>query len=72
MAGLLEGKSLALYFDCGVDDFFYDANKQFHQALLSMQIPHSYLEMPGGHTLEYWQNAITYHFVFLDEHFKSS
>ncbi|WP_339721163.1 alpha/beta hydrolase family protein [uncultured Paraglaciecola sp.] len=72
MAGLLKGKSLALFFDIGVDDFFYNGNKEFHQSLLSMQIPHSYLEMPGGHTLEYWQNSINYHFVFLDEHFKTN
>lgn len=72
MAGLLEGKTLALFFDIGVHDFFYDANKQFHQTLLSKKIPHSYLEMPGGHTLEYWQKSINYHFVFLDEHFKAN
>ena len=72
MAGLLKGKSLALFFDIGVDDFFYSANKQFHQTLRSMQVPHSYLEMSGGHTLEYWQKSINYHFIFLDEHFKSN
>lgn len=70
MAGLLEDKDLALFFDVGVDDFFYGANKEFHQKLLLKKIPHSYLEMPGGHTLEYWQKSIDYHFVFLDEHFK--
>jgi S-formylglutathione hydrolase FrmB len=72
MAGLLKGKSLALFFDIGVDDFFYNGNKEFHQTLQSMQIPHNYLEMSGGHTLEYWQKSINYHFVFLDEHFKAN
>ncbi|MEP1444970.1 MAG: alpha/beta hydrolase family protein [Paraglaciecola sp.] len=72
MAALLKNKSLALFFDIGVDDFFYNANQEFHQTLESMHIPHSYLEMPGGHTLAYWQKSINYHFVFLDEHFKSN
>lgn len=72
MADLLQGKKLALFFDIGVDDFFYDSNKQFHEILVSENIPHSYLEMPGGHTLEYWQKSINYHFNFLDEHFKSN
>lgn len=71
MVGLIEGKSLSLIFDCGVDDFFYEVNKTFHRKLLDNNIPHTYIERPGGHTIDYWSNAINYHLLFFDHFFRS-
>jgi len=47
---LLNDKNLKILFDCGVDDFFYDANLRLHNKLLERNIPHDYIERPGGHT----------------------
>lgn len=66
---LLEPNSLAIIFDCGVDDFFYGVNNALHEELLRRKIPHSYTSAPGAHTLQYWQNSLPYHFLFFDNFF---
>lgn len=67
---LLEDKNQPILFDCGVDDFFYDANVRLHKKLLERNIPHDYIERPGGHTNEYWKNSIKYHLLFFNDFFK--
>lgn len=69
MIYLLDDKDLQLIFDCGVDDFFIDANRRVHEKLLARRIPHDYIERPGGHTIEYWENSIKYQLVFFNEFF---
>lgn len=66
---LLNGKNLKFMFDCGVDDFFYDANVRLHQKLVERNIPHDYIERPGGHTNKYWSNSIKYQMLFFNEFF---
>jgi S-formylglutathione hydrolase FrmB len=72
MLYLLNGRDLKLTFDCGVNDFFYDANKRLHLAMLEKNIPHDYTERPGEHNWSYWTNAIKYQLVFFDNYFKSN
>lgn len=67
---LLDGKNLKFLFDCGVDDFFYDANVRLHKKLVERNILHDYIERPGGHTNAYWANSIKYHMLFFEEFFK--
>lgn len=69
MLHLLDGKNLKFIFDCGVDDFFYDANMRLHDKLVERNIPHDYVERPGGHTKPYWANSIKYHFLFFNDFF---
>lgn len=69
MLYLLNGKSLKLIFDCGTDDFFYAVNKSLHIKMLARNIPHDYIERPGGHNWDYWENAIKYQLVFFDGFF---
>lgn len=68
---LLDGKNLKILFDCGVDDFFYDANVRLHKKLIQRNIPHDYIERPGGHTNKYWRNSIKYQMLFFSEFFKN-
>ena len=70
MLYLLEGKNLQLIFDCGVDDFFYNANVRLHKKLLERNIPHDYTERPGSHTYNYWINSIEYQFLFFHKFFE--
>ncbi|NKI26419.1 esterase family protein [Arenibacter sp. 6A1] len=72
MVHLLNGNDLKLIFDCGTADFFYDANKRFHEILIERNIPHEYTERPGQHNWEYWSNAIQYQLLFFKNYFNSS
>jgi enterochelin esterase-like enzyme len=67
----LHGDNLKLIFDCGVDDFFLDVNKKLHKKLIEKNIPHDYIERPGGHTWEYWANALKYQLLFFNDFFKN-
>jgi len=55
----------AIRFDCGIDDFLIEQNREFHRHLESLDIPHEYEEFPGGHSWAYWdehvQEAIAFH-----------
>ncbi len=61
--------SIAIIFDCGVDDFFYETNKALHQKMLQLKIPHDYTERPGGHAWPYWKNSIKYQLLFFRNYF---
>jgi S-formylglutathione hydrolase FrmB len=63
--------SLAIIFDCGIDDYFYRMNKRFHEKMLQLHIAHDYIEHPGAHTNEYWQNSIKYQLLFFQNYFKN-
>jgi S-formylglutathione hydrolase FrmB len=61
--------TLSIIFDCGLDDFYYEANKAFHEKLVSMKIVHDYIVRSGSHTWEYWQNSVAYHLLFFRKFF---
>lgn len=61
--------SLAIIFDCGVDDFFYHGNRQLHEKMLRLKIPHDYIERPGNHSWDYWANSIEYQLLFFKKYF---
>ncbi|MFK7901097.1 MAG: alpha/beta hydrolase [Cyclobacteriaceae bacterium] len=71
MLHLLKRNNLALIFDCGVQDFFYDANKRLHKKMLERNILHDYTERPGRHNWDYWANSIKYQLQFFSDYFKS-
>ena len=43
----------ALRIDCGVDDGLIEPNRQFHQHLDTLGVPHEYAEHPGAHDWAY-------------------
>lgn len=69
MVHLLKANELQLIFDCGINDFFFDANKRLHKKLIERNIPHDYIERPGNHNWNYWANAIKYQLVFFNDYF---
>jgi len=69
---LLNGKEMAILFDCGNSDFFWDANRRLHTAMLERNIPHTYIERPGGHDEEYWKLTIKYQLFFFNEFFSGN
>ncbi|KAA8485573.1 S-formylglutathione hydrolase FrmB [Arcticibacter tournemirensis] len=66
---LLTPGSLAITFDCGYSDFFFQVNKNLHEQLLERNIPHDFTIRPGGHTWEYWSNSIKYQLLFFSDYF---
>lgn len=69
MIGQYSSRSLSMMIECGTDDFFYQVNQQLHQKMLKLKIPHDYVERPGKHSWEYWENAIEYQLLFFKKHF---
>ena len=68
----LNDGDLAIIIDCGVDDFFLEVNRRTHQALLTRNIKHDYIERPGGHNHAYWNNSIDYQLLFFHKYFSRS
>lgn len=72
MTGTLKNGDLALIFDCGVDDFFIEVNRNLNKKLVEMKIDHDYTERPGAHTAAYWKNSIDYQLMFFKKFFEKS
>lgn len=60
---------LSLIIDCGIDDFFLDVNRKFHEALLKRGIYHDFIIRPGIHFETYWNNSIDYQWLFFKKYF---
>ena len=60
---------LAIIFDCGTDDFFYQVNERLHEEMLYRHIKHDYITRPGGHDDAYWNNSINYQILFFANYF---
>lgn len=67
---LLTDGNLAIIIDCGVNDFFLEVNKNFHQCLLNKKISHDFILRPGAHNANYWNNSIDYQILFFQKYFK--
>ncbi|MBK7680490.1 MAG: esterase family protein [Chitinophagaceae bacterium] len=63
--------SLAIIFDCGTEDFFYNYNHALHEKMVRLKIPHEYIERPGKHDWAYWRNAVEYQLLFFSNYFTS-
>lgn len=55
--------------DSGVDDFFSPANRELHNLLVELKIPHDYIERPGAHDWDYWSNSIKFQALFFSNKF---
>ena len=60
----LAGKNKGLIIDCGIKDRFFESNRKIHQKMMDLNIQHDYYERPGGHSWNYWTNALEYHLLF--------
>jgi S-formylglutathione hydrolase FrmB len=61
--------SLAIIFDCGTEDQFYVANKILHEKMLSLKIPHDFIQRPGDHDETYFTNSADFQFLFFKKYF---
>lgn len=67
----LTPNQLNIIIDCGVDDFFINANRTLHKELLKYNIPHDYTERPGRHVHPYWKNSTRHHLIYFHEVFNN-
>lgn len=67
----LKPNSLSILVDCGTEDFFYKVNEALHEQLLYRNIPHDFISRPGAHNWAYWNNAIQYQLLFMNNYFKT-
>jgi S-formylglutathione hydrolase FrmB len=61
--------SIAVIIDCGTEDFFYSINRSLHDKMLTLKIPHEYIERPGKHDWAYWAKAVKYQLIFFRDYF---
>ncbi len=66
----LKDGDLAIIFDCGTNDFFFDVNNNLHAELLKRGISHDYITRPGVHDGKYWNNSIEYQWHYFCKFFK--
>lgn len=55
---LRPSKMPLIRFDCGVDDFLIEFNRDFHRHLNELGIDHEYGEFPGEHDWAYWDEHV--------------
>jgi enterochelin esterase-like enzyme len=67
MIDKIKNNALPVIIDCGVDDFLIEHNRELHRRLVYSKVPHDYIERPGAHTWEYWQEALPYQVLFFDK-----
>ena len=54
-------------FDCGTSDDLLEGNRELHQSLVALNIPHQYVEFEGGHEWSYWQTHIADTLIFFEQ-----
>ena len=45
-------------FDCGTEDPLLEPNRELHEALTKLRVPHVYEEFPGSHDWQYWTQQV--------------
>jgi S-formylglutathione hydrolase FrmB len=54
-----------LLIDCGIEDSLLEYNREFHEELQELKVPHLYREFPGDHDWDYWdlhiREALEFH-----------
>jgi len=62
-----KGFPMALWMNCGTEDFLIDQNRRMHEHLTALGVPHHYSEHIGTHTWDYWDARIQEALEFLKE-----
>ena len=61
--------SVRWFIDVGDDDFLFDNNMEFIKAMRQKRIPYQLRVRDGGHTWQYWQEALRIALPFVSESF---
>jgi len=61
------GRRVGVLIDCGWGDSFFEDHRLLHEKLTRLQVPHDFIQRPGGHDWPYWINALPYHLQFASD-----
>ena len=51
-----------IYMACGTEDFLLENNREMHAFLEERHVPHTYMEWPGYHNMQFWHEGL-YRFI---------
>ena len=60
----IAGTDKQIIFDCGTEDFFYQANNLFRIKCDELKVKATYISQPGNHNRQYWKKSIKQEFEF--------
>jgi putative tributyrin esterase len=63
----IKDKGYYIIFDCGTEDYLYNANNSMRKRCDELGIKAMYITSPGKHEGSYFKKAIMQHFTFFDE-----
>ncbi len=72
MADQIRKNGLPIVMDIGVQDFLLEPNRELHRRLVYNHTPHDYTERPGGHTWEFWQDALPCQVLYFSKRLKAN
>jgi putative tributyrin esterase len=72
MVPVIKKNGLNILIDCGLDDTLIETNRELHRRLTYAGVNHDYIERPGGHTWDYWQNALPYQVLYMQKVFSGN
>lgn len=64
--------NVRFYIDCGKEDGLLGVNERLHRRMTKLNIPHEFHIGDGGHTWEYWRNAMPGVLRFVSETFSEN
>jgi S-formylglutathione hydrolase FrmB len=67
-----KSSQIPLIIDCGIQDRFIEVNRKLHQDLIDAGVAHDFIERFGGHSWDYWGNAIHYQVLFFARFFNGN
>ncbi|REH54971.1 S-formylglutathione hydrolase FrmB [Tenacibaculum gallaicum] len=68
----LKNSKQKILISCGINDFLIKQNRDLHQKLNTLNIPHIYEERPGEHNAAYWSKVANTQLFHIDNFFKES
>ena len=72
MADVIKKNGTKVIFDCGVDDFLIEPNRELHRRLVFNRTPHDYLNGPVGTHGNTGKTHCPYHVLFFYEVLKTN
>jgi enterochelin esterase-like enzyme len=60
------------YIDCGKEDGLLSVNEQLHVCMNELDITHEFYQRDGGHTWDYWRQALPFVLEYSFRHMKDS
>jgi S-formylglutathione hydrolase FrmB len=72
MADQIRKNGLPIVMDIGVEDFLLEPNRELHRRLVYNHTQHNYTERPGGHTWEFWQDALPSQLLYFSKLLKAN